>query len=126
MFFTHMEKPAAKYRIDLSARYAKNTPQLIAEVSPCQLFELFDYPLLENACEGNLGTYIFVSELNDVIAMDYLADNVWQLFVGVLRKRFWRSREMKRLVIEAEKKEIADAFSAWLSAQVRCKICDWP
>ena len=121
-----METQLEKYTIDLTVPYPQYRPQLIIEVAPRQLFQLFGYPLLRGNFDGSVGTYIFVSQSNDVIAIDYLTETVWQLCSGFIRKRFWRSRAIERLSIEAENKEIADAFSDWLSHAMKCKICDWP
>jgi len=120
-----MEIQHEEYTIDTSAR-CSNCPQLIVEVAPCHLWELFGYPRVPGNFDGSVGDYIFVSPSNDVIAVGYLTETVWQLLSGFVRKRFWRSRSIKRLNIEAENREIAEVFSEWLSHKVKCKIYDWP
>ena len=114
------------YKIDISTFFGTARPQLVLELAPCCLFERFGYPLLNDGSWESLGSYVFVAESGDVITINRLANSVWPLFFGLLKKRFWRSRATRRLTICAEKKEVADAFSDWLSAEVRCHVRDWP
>jgi len=117
---------SAEYKIDLSAFWGMTGPQLIAEMAPRDLFKRFGYPLLNDRDGESLGTYVFVSESGDVVTIYYRANDIWQLFLRLFKKRFWRSQELTRLTIGAEKKEQAEAFSRWLSGEVQCKVGNWP
>jgi hypothetical protein len=115
-----------EYKLDLTSFWGTTGPQLITEVAPNDLYERFGYPLLNDRDSESLGTYVFVSSSGEVVTIYYRANDVWQLFLRLFKKRFWHSKDSVRLTIGADKKHQAEAFSRWLSGEVKCKIGNWP